>query len=374
MAGRKRKMTQNRVLIVDDERGVRESMKMLLKNSYNIDMASSGTEAIARLSDIQPDVVLLDLRMPDMSGIEVLQEIKLRDPNVEVILVTAYATIETARKALRLGAFDYLTKPFNPDELANIVSRGMERRKDVLLRSAEMAAIQQGYQSLCHEVEEAKNLITTQMRDTVYALLMSLELRDAYSGQHSMAVLWLTDNFARSMNVDKTQLTRLRQAALVHDLGKIGIPESILNKPAPLTPADFDTMKSHTILSADIVGNVEALAYLSPIVRAHHERWDGMGYPDKLAGNDIPWESQVLGICDSIHAMTSNRCYRPRLPIQIIESELMKCRGRQFTPELVDAMLATNLITDIHRAEDDGQLVLTNAQVRDALSDANDGI
>jgi response regulator RpfG family c-di-GMP phosphodiesterase len=237
-----------------------------------------------------------------------------------------------------------------------------------------MAAIQQGYQSLCHEVEEAKNLITTQMRDTVYALLMSLELRDAYSGQHSMAVLWLTDNFARSMNVDKTQLTRLRQAALVHDLGKIGIPESILNKPAPLTPADFDTMKSHTILSADIVGNVEALAYLSPIVRAHHERWDGMGYPDKLAGNDIPWESQVLGICDSIHAMTSNRCYRPRLPIQIIESELMKCRGRQFTPELVDAMLATNLITDIHRAEDDGQLVLTNAQVRDALSDANDGI
>ena len=163
MAGRKRKMTQNRVLIVDDERGVRESMKMLLKNSYNIDMASSGTEAIARLSDIQPDVVLLDLRMPDMSGIEVLQEIKLRDPNVEVILVTAYATIETARKALRLGAFDYLTKPFNPDELANIVSRGMERRKDVLLRSAEMAAIQQGYQSLCHEVEEAKNLITTQM-------------------------------------------------------------------------------------------------------------------------------------------------------------------------------------------------------------------
>jgi putative two-component system response regulator len=358
-----------KVLVVDDERGVRESMRMLLKDYYQVAVAASGSEAIAVLKDVQPDVVLLDLRMPDMSGIDVLQSIKAIDPNIEVILVTAYATVDTARKALRLGAFDYLTKPFDPQELESIVRRGLERRIDTLRRSATLEAIQQDYRTLRQEVELAKHQMHTHVRDTIYALLMSLELRDAYSGKHSMAVLWLVDQFALQLGITPEERNRTRRAALVHDLGKIGIPEDILNKPEPLSPADQQVMHTHPRLSEEIITNVEALADLGPIVRAHHERWDGNGYPDGLSDEAIPWQSQVLAICDTVHAMSSERCYRSRLPEHIIRRELAAQRGRQFNPAYVDAMLAGTLISDIHSAENAGKMVLTSQQIRQVLGE-----
>ncbi len=213
-----------KVLVVDDERGVRESMRMLLKDDYQVSIASNGRDAIALLGKVQPDVVLLDLRMPDMNGIDVLQSIKAVDPNIEVILVTAYATVDTARKALLLGAFDYLTKPFDPRELQSIVRRGIDHREDTLRRTASLEAILQDYRALRQEVEMDKFQILNHVRDTIYALLMTLEMRDAYSGQHSMAVLWLVDQFTIILGIHPEERNRLRRAALVHDLGKIGIP------------------------------------------------------------------------------------------------------------------------------------------------------
>ncbi|MHB9130158.1 MAG: HD domain-containing phosphohydrolase [Armatimonadota bacterium] len=364
-------MSQQKVLVVDDERGVRESIRMLLKDQFDVTLAVNGRDAITKLAEVNPDIVLLDLRMPDMSGIEVLQNVKAKDPHIEVILVTAYATVDTARKALRLGAFDYITKPFNPHELEGIVRRGIERRLDALRRSATLEAIQQDYHTLRKEVEMAKHQMATYVRDTVYALLMSLELRDAYSGQHSMAVLWLVDQFSQQLGLTTEDRYRVKRAALVHDLGKIGIPEDILNKPEPLTPTDRQTLQQHPVLSAEIISNVEALADLAPIVRAHHERWDGTGYPDALKGNDIPWHAQVLAVCDVVHAMSSDRCYRSRLPEREIRRELLAQRGRQFKGEYVDAMLASNLITDIHTAEDAGQMVLTSQQIRQVLDESS---
>jgi len=196
-------MTHHKVLIVDDERGVRESIRILLKNRYDVSMAVCGSDAIARFPEVRPDLVLLDLRLGDMHGIEVLQQIKSVDPNVEVILVTAYASIDTARKALHLGAFDYITKPFDPHELENIVARGIERREETLQSTATLETIQHDLQSLRREVEQAKHRISTHVRDTIYALLMSLQLRDAYSGQHSMSVLWLVYHFVQYMGLPK---------------------------------------------------------------------------------------------------------------------------------------------------------------------------
>jgi putative two-component system response regulator len=360
----------NRVLVVDDEIGVRESMRMLLKGTYEVALASCGREAIARFAEIKPDLVLLDLRMPDISGIEVLQSIKTMDPYVEVILVTAYATVDTARKALRLGAFDYLTKPFNPTELTTIVRRGIEHREDTLRRSAKLEAIEQDYASLRREIEQAKYQMATHVRDTIYALLMSLEFRDAYSGQHSMAVLWLVDQFAEFLGIDAGERQYLRRAALVHDLGKIGIPEEILNKPGPLSPSDWAAMKNHPVLSSEIISTVEALADLAPIVKAHHERWDGSGYPSGLSGEAIPRHAQILAVCDTLHAMSSNRCYRARLPEAVIRRELQSQCGRQFNREMVEAILASTLITDISQAEGAGQLAFTTQQIRQVLEDS----
>lgn len=360
-------MIQQKVLLVDDERGVRASMRMLLKDKYELGQAANGAEALEQLVQFRPDVVLLDLRMPDMSGIEVLQHIKAHDSYIEVILVTAYATVDTARKALLLGAFDYLTKPFNPQELESIVKRAFEHREEALERTAALAAIQQDYKSLLSEVESAKTRMATHVRDTIYALLMSLELRDAYSGQHSMAVLWLVDRFSAHLKISEAERHNLRRAALVHDLGKIGVPEIILNKPDPLTASDRAALQLHPILSADIISKVEALADLVPIVRSHHEYWDGNGYPDGLRGAEIPWQSTILAICDTVHAMSSNRCYRARLPEHIIRKELLAQRGRQFNSDYVDAMLASTLIQEIHKAEDDGMTVLTRQQIRDVL-------
>ena len=360
-------MTLKKVLIVDDERGVRESIRMFLKGSYEVKTAANGTEAMACLIEMQPDIVLLDLRMPDMSGIEVLKNIKSIDPTVEVIIVTAYATVDTARKALRLGAFDYITKPFNPQELITIVQRGIERRLDGISRTETLEAIKQDYQSLRSEVDLAKLRIVNHVRDTIYALLMSLELRDAYSGQHSMAVLWLVDQFSAHLGIGAEDRDRLKRAALVHDLGKIGVPEEILNKPGSLSASDLVSLQQHPVLSAEIISKVEALEDLAPIVRSHHERWDGTGYPAHLAGDAIPWQAQVLAVCDTVHAMSSNRCYRARLPEMMIRKELLAQRGRQFNPIYVDAMLATTLIPEIHQAEDTGITILTRQQIRQVL-------
>jgi len=364
-------MTHHKVLVVDDERGVRESIRILLKNRYDVVMAVSGAEAIARFPEVRPDVVLLDLRLGDMHGIEVLRNIKTVDPDVEVILVTAYASIDTARKALLLGAFDYITKPFDPRELEGVVASGIERRQETLRSSASLQAIQHDLQSLRRQVERAKQQMSTHVRDTIYALLMSLELRDAYSGQHSMSVLWLADNFGQYLGLPQSDLVRLKRAALVHDLGKIGIPEDILNKSEPLSEGDLAAMQHHPVLSAEIIGNVEALADLAPIVRAHHERWDGRGYPDGLAGEQIPWEAQLLAICDAVHAMSGDRCYRTRLPEQDIRRELLMQRGKQFKPEFVDMMLASQLIHEIYMAEDAGIMVLKLEQIRQVLEETS---
>lgn len=360
-------MTRHKVLVVDDERGVRESIRILLKDSYDVSLAISGADAIAKLPEVQPDIVLLDLRLGDMHGTDVLQKIKTQDPNVEVILVTAYASIDTARKAIRLGAFDYLTKPFDPRELEGIVRRGIERRMETLRDSALMESIRHDLQALRQEVDAAKYRISTHVRDTIYALLMSLELRDAYSGQHSLAVLWLVDHFAQHLGLPTVDHLRLKRAALVHDLGKIGIPEDILNRPESLNPVDLAAMQHHPILSAEIISSVEALADLAPIVRAHHERWDGEGYPDGLVGEQIPWEAQILSLCDAVHAMSGDRCYRIRLPESEIRWQLQQQRGSQFKPEFVDEMLSCTLISDIYRLEDEGKMVLTSQQVRQVL-------
>lgn len=365
-------MNKERVLVVDDERGVRESMRILLKGKYELALASSGTEAIQLIPEFQPSVVLLDLRMPDMSGIEVLQEIKARDTHVEVILVTAYATVDTARKALRLGAFDYLTKPFNPSELESIVKRALDRRFENLNRSATFETIQQNYLTLQEEVRLAEQQIATHVLDTIYALLTSLELRDAYSGQHSMAVLWLVDQFCQFLGVPTEDRLKIKRAALVHDLGKIGIPEEILNKPAQLTTTEREAMQQHPILSMQIISSVKALHNLGPIVRAHHERWDGVGYPDCLTANEIPWQAQILAICDTVHAMSSERCYRSRLPESAIRCELLAARGKQFNPEYVDAMMQSPLIAEIFRAEILGKMVLTSQQIRQVLDEPMD--
>ncbi len=365
-------MTRKKVLVVDDEHGVRESIRMLLKYGYNVTLAINGADAIAKFPHVKPDVVILDLKMPDMSGIEVLQHLKLCDPAVEVILLTAFATVDTARKALVLGAFDYLTKPPNPRELEDIITRAIERREATMRHSETLESISREFQVLREEVEGAKLRMATHVRDTVYALLMSLQLRDAYSGHHSMAVMWLVDRFSVRLGLTSAERTSIRRAALVHDLGKIGLPEEILNNPESLASSDIVVMQSHPILSAEIISNVEALADLVPIVRAHHEHWDGHGYPHQLSGDQIPWQAQILALCDTIHAMSSNRCYRTRLPDSVIRRELEAQIGRQFNPGYTEAILMTTLIEEIYHVEDNGQTILTSQQVRQVLDEEDD--
>ncbi len=360
-------MMRKKILVVDDERDSCEPIGLLLAPEYTVQLAFTGKDALLRFTEDPPDVVLLDLKMPGMDGLDVLRQLKHRDPDVEVIMLTGYASMETVRHALVLGAFDYLIKPPSLRELQDCIARAVIRRVANLQRAALLVSLQHDHQTLTRELEQARVRMISQVHETVYALLKSLQLRDAYSGYHSMAVMWLINRFAWQLHLTHEERTHLRCAALVHDLGKIALPEDILNKPEPLLPSDIEILQSHPLLSVEIISSVAALAELVPTVRAHHEQWDGQGYPDHLVGEAIPWQAQLLALCDTVHAMSSTRCYRARQPESLIRRELDLQRGRQFNPDYVDAMLACSLIEEIVQAESQGATLLSAQQIRQVL-------
>ncbi len=304
-----------RFLIAEDEPLVQELITHALSDLQysDIHVANNGQEAFEMVSTLEPDVLITDLMMPKMGGIELSERALESQPDLTVVVTTGNGTVENAVQTLKLGVFDFVTKPIDLDTFQSSVQRAAARARDRI----ELNGI----------------------RDVIDALMAALESKDPYLLGHGKRVSIMTRRLAEYAGWTKQKVRLLEYAALVHDVGKIGIPESILNKPGPLTDDEMELIKRHPIYSHDIIQPVPFLKEALPYVLHHHERIDGKGYPHGLAGDEIPEGARIISVCDTYDAMNSVRSYRPGVPEEKILVVLEEEKGKQLDAYLVDLFL-----------------------------------
>lgn len=349
---------QRRILVIDDDSAIRKVLSLGLERlGYEVNLATNGQEGIDLLTagNAEFDCVLLDIRMPVLSGREALPRIREMKPFTPVIMLTAYNDLATGLDAMRNGAFDYLVKPSRLEHIADTIGKAL-RYRDILKERYEQDSRKQAYQSHLERTVESTSI---ELRDTylklkeanlqtIKALAETIEAKDQYTQGHCERVRALSVSIAREMRLAPELVEPLEVAALLHDLGKVGIPERILNKKSSLEPEEVEVLKMHPIIGAQILSTVE---YFSPAingVRHHHERWDGTGYPDGVAGEDIDPLARIIMLADTFDAMAQSRPYRDAIPMDIILEEIRRGRGTQFSPEVVDAFLSGRLYESYH--------------------------
>lgn len=327
----------DRILVVDDEEAIREIVASMLGSAgYSCQQAASGIEALSVLGSGQEfELMLSDLMMADLDGIGLLERTKEKYPDMPVVMVTAVHDISVALAAIRNGAYDYLLKPFEREQLLNTVSRALENRR--------LKVENRNYQANLESLVEARtNQLQSALRDlersydmTLEALGDALDMKERETAWHSRRVTAFSMAIARAMGLHAGQVATIARAAFVHDVGKIGIPDSILNKPGKLTKEEMDVMKEHAYLGYQTLKKIPFLAEASEIVYAHQEWFDGSGYPRQLRGEDIPLGARIFSVADTIDAITSDRVYRPARSLAVARKEIQDWSGRQFDPDVV---------------------------------------
>lgn len=324
-----------RILIIDDDFGPREAMRMILKDQYDVSTASSARGGISTLGERDFDVVVLDIKMPDMDGIETLREIKKAHADVEVVMVTAYASLETARSAIKYGALDYLIKPFDKNDVRAVIEKGMEKRRLTTRSRSEFEDLLITNRQLEQQVDNARQNFLLCYEGAIKALIYAIDAKDSYTCSHSEHVADFSTRIAQAVGFSEIMRNNLRQAALVHDIGKIGIDEQILRKNGPLSDMELREIRKHPEIGARIVNSVPFIEETAQVILHHHERFDGNGFPQGLKGENIPLTVRIVTIADAVDSMLRDRPYRKALPNDRLMKELIDGAGKQFDPELI---------------------------------------
>jgi len=344
------------VLIVDDEIGPRESLRMILKPNYNIFTVENGNAAIQMVQQIPMDVVTLDLKMPGLSGIDTLKEIRMIDPDLMIIIITGYGTLKSAIEAIRYGVFDYIPKPFNVPEIISIIDKSVQRRrlnlkirevigrffdqplKESLLNSG--LVLQNGINRITHPLWNNSSFSDHQyFLKFAKVLAHTFEEKDPYTSGHSERVCYYSDFIAKRLSLSPKERSEIQIAAYLHDVGKVGISNRFINKKGTLSPIDWAIIKQHTKKSIELLVPLNLSTNILSCIQYHHERFDGTGYPDGLAGDQIPMGARIIAISDAYDSMTSDHPYRKSYSNEEAKSELLKCAGKQFDPTLVSIFL-----------------------------------
>ena len=340
------------ILIVDDDKQVREVLhQIFLTAGYNCRLAQDGREGVAMFKSARPPLTVTDMKMPNMGGIELLQQVREVDQDAAVIVLTGAADVKTAIESLKLGAYDFIMKPVNVDELLIAADRALERRQLLIERRQYQAMLE-------HRVEEATQHLAAAYRElestyhaTLEALGSALDTRDVGTESHSRRVHGYALATAREYGMPEGEMSDLAHGVLLHDIGKIGIPDSILLKPGPLTPDEWKTMRTHPEIGRRLIENIPFLRGAVPIVFSHHEKWDGTGYPRGLAAEDIPIGARIFAVVDAFDAMTFDRPYSKAIPFDAAKAEIKRCAGAHFDPAVVEAFLRVpeTLLEEIRR-------------------------
>jgi putative nucleotidyltransferase with HDIG domain len=346
-------MPADRILIVDDEEPIRDFVSaMLTSANYSCSQAASGNEALALLdSGEEFELMLSVLMMPGMDGTALLEAAKERYPDMPVVMVTAVTDVSVALGAIRNGAYDYLLKPFERDQLLATVRRALENRKLKLENRAYQTNLEALVTARTEQLRQAISTLERSYDITLEALGNALDAKDAETEGHSKRVTAFTIAIARAMGLSADQIRVIARGAFLHDIGKMAIPDHILKKPGKLDPEEMEIMREHCYRGYQIVKRIPYLSEAAEIVYAHQEKYDGTGYPRGLKGNEIPLGARIFSIADTLDAMMSDRPYRPAQPLSAAREEIQDWSGRQFDPEVVKVFLSMpeNIWTDLRK-------------------------
>lgn len=318
-----------RVAVVDDDPvNLRFAEHILLKENMEVIPLRSGEALLEYLKENNPDLILLDIKMPGLDGFETIRRMRtdsLSARDIPVIFLTSDDSREAEAEGLKLGAMDFIRKPFVPDVLTLRVRHAVE-----------LTRLQNNLSLEVSRKTHENNMLFFQV---VRSLTEAIDAKDTYTNGHSGRVAEYAEMIAKRCGYTDEQLNNLYMMGLVHDVGKIGVPDAVINKPGKLTPEEFEMIKTHPVLGAKILGTIQGMPSLYTGARWHHERYDGTGYPDGLAGEKIPEEARIIAVADAYDAMTSRRSYRDALPQEKVRKEIEEGRGSQFDPRFADVML-----------------------------------
>jgi response regulator RpfG family c-di-GMP phosphodiesterase len=332
---------RGRILIVDDEQAIRRLLSDRLGlEGFDCSDTSGGSEALELLETQPFDTVISDLRMPGTSGLELLEAVREKHPQVAFLMATAVNDVRVGIQAMKAGADDYLVKPFQLDEVLTALDRAIQRKR--LEREVEdyRQRLEEMVDQRTRQLQVALKRVERAYDETLEALSAVLDLRDNETAGHSRRVTGYCLEIAQAMGCSSEQLKTIARGVYLHDIGKFGIPDAILRKPGKLTEEEMAIMETHVRIGYELVCRIAFLAGSAQLVLTHHERYDGTGYPQGLLGEEIPLSARIFAVADTLDAMTSDRPYRRALPYSAAREEIIRESERQFDPKVVKEFLA----------------------------------
>ena len=328
------------VLIVDDDRRVRDVLhEIFLSNGYKCLVAQNGQEGLEVFVAARPPLTVTDVKMPVMDGVEFLKAARRKDPDAAIIVLTGVGDVKTAIESLKHGAHDFIIKPVNVDELLIAAERALERRELLIERREYQVKLERRVEEATRDLDAAYTKLQDTYRATLEALGSALDTRDVGTESHSRRVHGYALATAREYGIPEAEMSDLAHGVLLHDIGKIGIPDGILLKPGPLTPEEWKIMRTHPEIGKRLIEGIAFLRGAVPIVYCHHEKWDGSGYPRGLKGDEIPLGARIFSVVDAFDAMTFDRPYSKAIPFDAAQAEIKRCAGSHFDPGVVEAFL-----------------------------------
>jgi len=326
----------DRILIVDDEKMIYSLIaQRLAKEGYSCMMANNGREALGYFCNYNFSLIISDIRMPEMDGLELLKKVKAVRPNMMFIIMTGYPEIDIIVEAIRLGATDFIIKPLDLGLVVFSVKKALDKKS----MEEEIEAHQKNLEKLVEErtgkLRETLVILKETHLDSVKALVGAIDAKDPYTRGHSDRVREMSMRIGMKMGLSEERLENLVFGALLHDIGKIGIRDEVLQKKEQLSPEEYRYVQQHPLIGVNIVEGIDFFKDKIPMIRNHHEHFDGSGYPDGLIGEGIPLEARIIAVPDAFDAMTSMRPHRMAVSPEDVLAEMEKWRGTQFDPQIL---------------------------------------
>lgn len=337
----------SRILVVDDDKGVNsllsEYFEML---DFQVDSAETGEQALEFFKPNKYAIAILDLKLPGMSGVELLKHIRKEDKQIQVIMLTAFQTTSSAIQALREGAYDYLSKPFDLEEVKYIIQNAVAQARlkyenQILLKELQVAndKLTKKVEAADRELAKRHEELKKNAFEVLKSFAMALETKDPYTAGHSERVDEYSVRLAKKLKLSSPEIEIIHTGAILHDIGKLFISSQILTKPSRLTDDEYQIVKEHPTLGSKFLEPITFLKDSIPLIRNHHERIDGKGYPDGKDVSNLTVKERIIIIADAYDAMASSRPYRKNMPKETIVSELEKCAGTQFDPDMIKVFI-----------------------------------